>query len=84
MILDEGTETRREQEGLQKSGHNMLFHGRKEELNFWGALVQLIFMAEVSYYFAAFCKSRKQVAYHKQMRKLTKTTVFTETQMSLF
>lgn len=42
------TETRWEQEGLQKSGHSLLSRGWKEELNFWGALVQLIFMAKVS------------------------------------
>lgn len=57
---------------------------QKEELNFWGALVQLIFMAKVSDYIAAFCKSRAQIACHKQMRKLTKASMFAETKMSLF
>lgn len=82
--LYERTETGLEQEGLQKSGHSLLSHGQKEELNFWGTLVQLLFMAKISYYIAAFCKNRKQIACHKQMRKLTKAMMFAEKKMSLF
>lgn len=47
LDLYKRTETRWEQEGLQKSGHSLLSHDQKEELNFWGALVQLIFMAKL-------------------------------------
>lgn len=57
--------------------------GQKEELSLWRALVQLIFMAKVSDDIAAFCKSGKQIACHKQMRKLTKAPVSAETKMSL-